>query len=111
MAPIVQGDRNDCYPWGRPGECPDIYLLERSTGHLERVSISSSEREGNGRSTEPAISPDGRFIAFASTASNLVAGDTNHGNMCYDSLPNYINCSDIFVRDQLTGITSRASVG
>jgi hypothetical protein len=41
------------------------------------VSVSSTGREGNGRSWQPAISADGRYVAFYSAATNLVPGDTN----------------------------------
>ena len=49
-------------------------------------------------SGNPAISADGRFVAFESVASNLVAGDTNRAD-------------DVFVRDRLAGVTRRVSVG
>ena len=42
-----------------------------------RVSVDSAGTEGNGASVRPTISADGRFVAFSSAASNLVAGDTN----------------------------------
>ena len=64
---------------------------------LNRVSVNSLGKEGDRFSINPAISADGRFIAFESTATNLVPGDTN-------------NNSDIFVRDRLTNTTSRISV-
>ena len=64
---------------------------------LQRVSVDSSGAQGNGPSGEPAISADGRFIAFSSQASNLVDGDTNGSR-------------DIFVHDRETGITQRVSV-
>jgi Tol biopolymer transport system component len=48
-------------------------------------------------STSPSISADGRFVAFESTASNLVSGDTNRDN-------------DVFVRDRVAGRTTRVSV-
>lgn len=64
---------------------------------LTRISINSLGKEGDRFSINPAISADGRFIAFESTATNLVPGDTN-------------NKSDIFVRDRLTNTTSRISV-
>jgi Tol biopolymer transport system component len=54
------------------------------------VSVDSAGTEGNSSSVRPAISADGRFVAFASFASNLVAGDTN-------------GTSDIFVRDTCVG--------
>jgi Tol biopolymer transport system component len=59
--------------------------------------VDSLGRQANGASFNPTISADGRFVAFESNATNLVAGDTN-------GLP------DIFVRDLLTGKTSRVSV-
>jgi len=54
-------------------------------GTTERVSVSSSGAQGNGYSLQPAISANGRFVAFYSYATNLVPGDTN-------------NTNDIFVR-------------
>jgi Ca2+-binding RTX toxin-like protein len=64
---------------------------------LTRVSVNSLGKEGDRFSINPSISADGRFIAFESTATNLVVGDTN-------------NKSDVFVRDRLTEITTRISV-
>jgi len=62
-----------------------------------RVTVSSLGVQANGRSTNPAVSADGRFVAFASLASNLVAGDTN-------------GTWDVFVRDLVAGTTTRVSV-
>lgn len=53
--------------------------------------------EGDGWSGQPAMSGNGRYVAFESYADNLVADDTN-------------NTSDVFVHDRQTGITRRASV-
>src|SRR5207248_11572305 len=52
---------------------------------------------GNGFSAGPVLSADGRFVAFHSTATNLVAGDTN-------------GATDVFVHDRQTGTTERVSV-
>jgi len=41
------------------------------------VSVSSARREANRKSGFPAISADGRFVAFGSGATNLVRDDTN----------------------------------
>ncbi|MDI6858193.1 MAG: hypothetical protein QME71_07780 [Dehalococcoidia bacterium] len=73
-----------------------------------RVSVSSEGLEGNGRSFEPAISGDGRFVAFQSWASNLVEGDTNVCRV----FPTFDtgNCPDIFVHDRETGTTERVNV-
>ncbi len=63
----------------------------------ERVSVASDGSEANGSSQWPAITPDGRYVAFSSHASNLVDGDGN-GQM------------DVFVHDRNTGTTERVSV-
>ncbi len=65
--------------------------------HLERVSVSSDGEEANSESSAPSISRDGRFVAFASRASNLVPGDSNER-------------SDVFVHDRLSARTFRVSV-
>ncbi|NER06617.1 MAG: DUF4347 domain-containing protein, partial [Okeania sp. SIO3C4] len=64
---------------------------------INRVSVDSLENEANGISTSPAISSDGRFVAFSSTADNLVSGDSN-------------GARDVFVHDRQTGVTSLVSV-
>lgn len=64
----------------------------------ERVSVSSEGIEGDDASITPSVSADGRYIAFASMASNLVAGDTN-------------GHQDIFIHDWLNGRTERVSIG
>jgi Tol biopolymer transport system component len=61
------------------------------------LSLSSTQAQGNGDSYTPAPSDGGRYVAFVSNASNLVAGDTN-------------NASDIFVRDTVANTTTIASV-
>src|SRR5260221_527470 len=75
----------------------DVFVHDVLTGITERVSVSSGGVQGNDRSYLPSISADGRFVAFKSYASNLVAGDTNH-------------FVDVFVRDRLAGTTQRVSV-
>jgi Tol biopolymer transport system component len=75
----------------------DVFVRDRQTGKTQRVSVSTAGAEANGASNGPAISADGRYIAFTSAASNLVAGDTNHS-------------SDVFVYDRETGETRRVSV-
>jgi Tol biopolymer transport system component len=75
----------------------DIFVRDRRTGTTRRVSVSSAEAEGNGGSGDAGISANGRFVSFASSASNLVENDTNAD-------------SDVFVRDRRTGNTRRLSV-
>jgi Tol biopolymer transport system component len=68
-----------------------------TAGPTVRESLDSAGRQANGASFKAAISADGRFVAFESDATNLVLGDTN-------------GVADIFVRDVLTGRTTRVSV-
>ena len=75
----------------------DVFLHDRLTGETVRVSVAGDGSEGNGDSLRPAITADGRYIAFESTASNLVPGDSN-------------NVYDVFVHDMETGETERVSV-
>jgi Tol biopolymer transport system component len=75
----------------------DIFVHDRVAKKTTRVSVRSDGTEGNGGSAFPSISADGRYVAFASVASNLVAGDTN-------------GSYDVFVHDRSTGKTRRVSV-
>src|SRR5262245_45282034 len=85
---LVAGDTNGM---------TDVFVRVVSTGVTTRVSVSSAGTEGNGASGDPHISDDGKIVAFASAATNLVAGDTNAR-------------ADIFVHDRQTGTTTRVSV-
>jgi Tol biopolymer transport system component len=75
----------------------DVYVYDRLTSTLERVSLGPGNAQGNGGSRLPTISADGRFVAFASTATNLVSFDSN-------------NVSDVFVRNRQTNTTTRVSM-
>jgi hypothetical protein len=75
----------------------DVFVHDRAAGTTERVSIDSSGTEGDLDSFVSSISADGRFVTFYSTATNLVAGDTNGVN-------------DAFLHDRATGVTERISV-
>ena len=85
---LVGGDTNDAI---------DVFVYDRDTDTTERVSVSSASVQADDESFSPAISSAGRFVAFRSDATNLVANDTN-------------NSSDIFVRDRTLGTTERISV-
>jgi Tol biopolymer transport system component len=75
----------------------DVFVRDRSAGTTERISMSSAERQGDKDSFSATISADGRFVAFASKASTLVARDTNRA-------------TDVFVRDRARGTTTLVSV-
>jgi hypothetical protein len=55
----------------------DVYVKDMVTGAIINVSRASDGTLANADSGRPAISADGRFVAFTSTATNLVAGDAN----------------------------------
>jgi len=77
----------------------DIFVHDRLTGATTRVSVASDGTEGDNNSQTPSISSDGRFVAFASDAANLIgAGNDTNG------------FTDIFVHDRSTGATTRVSV-
>ena len=84
---LVPGDTNGV---------EDVFVHDRFWGATTRVSVSSSGVQGNNLSGSPAISADGRYVAFTSFANNLVAGDTN-------------NEGDVFVYDRVTHVTTRVS--
>ncbi|MBF0123757.1 MAG: VCBS repeat-containing protein [Magnetococcales bacterium] len=65
---LVSGDSNGY---------ADIFVYDRSLYKISRVSTASNGFQSNGHSHELSISGDGRFVAFASSASNLVSDDTN----------------------------------
>jgi Tol biopolymer transport system component len=89
LGPLVADDTNGQF---------DVFLRDRSTGQTTRASVTSGGSEcRGGASSSPAITPDGRFVAFASTCTNLVRNDTNQDQ-------------DVFVRDMSTGITNRVNV-
>jgi Tol biopolymer transport system component len=75
----------------------DIFVRDRKTGTTQRVSVSSEGEQANGASNMPSISATGRYVAFASAASNLVKRDTN-------------GRGDVFVHDRVTGKTVRVSL-
>ena len=90
---LVHGDTN---------KLPDVFVRDVRTGKTTRVSVTSAGRQGTGKkysngSNAPAISSDGRYVAFHSDMTNLVPRDTNR-------------VFDIFVHDRVSGKTQRVSV-
>ncbi len=84
---LVAGDTNGA---------EDVFVYDRDTGTTTRDSVDTGGGEANGSSFAPSLSADGRYLAFASDASDLVASDSN-------------GVTDILVRDRDTGTTTRAS--
>lgn len=90
-ADLVEGDTN--------GQ-QDVFLRDLDAGTTVRASVANDEAQASGSSSSPDLSSDGRYVAFASWASNLIppAADTN-------------GAADVFVRDLVAGTTERDSVG
>jgi hypothetical protein len=86
---LVAGDTN---------AASDIFVHDRVKKTTIRVSVASDGTQGDKGSAKPTISADGRYVSFTSTATNLVAGDTN-------------NVDDVFVHDLLTKTTSLVTLG
>jgi Tol biopolymer transport system component len=75
----------------------DVFVSDLQASKIVLVSVSTAGTGGaDADAVDPSISADGRFVAFASAAGNLVLGDTNQ-------------VSDIFVRDLLSGVTTLES--
>jgi Tol biopolymer transport system component len=74
---LVPNDTNAVY---------DCFLRDRQAATTTRVSLSASGIQGRSQSTNPSIAANGRYIAFDSTARNLVIPDSN-------------GTGDVFVRD------------
>ncbi|MBI1853231.1 MAG: PD40 domain-containing protein [Planctomycetes bacterium] len=85
---LVAGDVNDL---------EDVFVHDFQTGVTTLESVSTNGTQGNGASWGPALSADGRFLAFTSAATNLVSGDTN-------------SKFDVFLRDRQDSTTIRVSV-
>lgn len=96
---LFRDDRNEfCLSLTTAGSsCADVIVREGTMLLGEGASFSSIGEQANNQSLTTALSADGRFVAFLSAATNLVAGDTN-------------GVPDVFVRDRLTATTTRASV-
>lgn len=81
---LVSGDNN---------VAKDIFVRDLVNETIERVSVNSNGIQGNGDSTNPSISADGRYIAFESEANNFFAGDSGF-------------YSNVFVHDTLNNTTT-----
>ncbi len=90
-------DANDLVPGDTNGQY-DLFVRDRTGAVTTRASVSTAGVEGNGSSSSGRISSDGRYVAFNSDATNLVAGDGN-------------GMLDVFLRDTQALTTERISVG
>ncbi len=93
---LVQSEATDLVAGDANGHCKDVFLRDVLAGTTVRVSVDAEGGDPDGLSSLPTISADGRYVAFKSYATDLVANDGNG--------------SDVFVRDLVRGTTVRASV-
>jgi Tol biopolymer transport system component len=106
VAPSISGDGNriafqsiaDDLTAGDANDLFDVFVRDVNNGTTERVSVNRFGHDANAGSFGPSISANGRYVAFQSDASDLVAGDNNGVN-------------DVFVRDLRTDSTERISAG
>lgn len=85
---LVPGDTNSI---------SDVFVVDRGAKNVSRISVGAGGLQSDGGSFAPAISSDGRYVAFRSTATNIVTGRSS-------------NIPGIFVTDRLRGTTALASV-
>ena len=94
---LVPGDTN---------ATTDVFLKDTLTNTTSMISVNSAGQESDGMSRATKISDNGRYVAFWSQGTNLVANDTD---TCYGD-PVLGKCPDIFLRDTQTGTTTLVSV-
>ncbi len=82
---------------GGVGIGAQVFARDRTTATTTRISNGPAGAQGSGTSSQSAISPDGRYVVFASDAADLVANDTN-------------GIADIFLRDRDSSTTTRVSL-
>ena len=93
---VFQTDATNLVPNGPPGS--NIYLHDTSTGRTELISAAFDGSGADQGSYEPSVSRDGRYVAFMSTATNLIAGYVGRHR-------------SVYVRDRAAGRTTLVSEG
>ncbi|MEU7595805.1 hypothetical protein AB0B79_22615 [Streptomyces sp. NPDC039022] len=89
-------DASDLVPGDTNGQS-DVFVKDLRTGTVQRVNVASDGTQAGSWSSTPSLSADGRYVAFASDAADLVPGDTNAD-------------TDIFVHDRRTGRTESVTL-
>jgi Tol biopolymer transport system component len=105
FSPTLSGDGRLLAYWSNASDfvpndtnkAGDVFVFDRTDGSTVRVSVGPGDAQGDGMSSDPSMSPDGRYVAFWSGASNLVPDDTNGKR-------------DIFLYDRESAAVTRVSV-
>jgi Tol biopolymer transport system component len=75
----------------------DVYVYIREQRRQQRISLTASGTQADGDSTNPALSADGRDVAFLSRARNLAEGTAE--------------AMGVYVRNRVTSITTKVAEG
>lgn len=94
---VFQSDASNLLPGDTNGAC-NIFMRDMLAGTNLLISVATNGGWGSGDSTDPVMTPDGRWVAFISSATNLVSGDIN-------------GIADLFVRDTVNGTTRMVTAG
>lgn len=107
---LEDGERNEyCIRyWGEGYGCPGVYLLDRESRETRRIDRAQNGGPGDNGSFSPRISPDGRMIAFWSSANNLLENDPNP---CPQEFDFGDNCIDLFILERETGALNIIPIG
>ncbi|MEV7025701.1 hypothetical protein [Kitasatospora sp. NPDC093558] len=85
-------------PQGGTPNITEIYVKDLRNGHVERVSVADDGSKLDGMTFQASISGDGRYVAFSTSATNVLPGGSKHRG-------------DIYVRDRWTGRTELVTAG
>src|SRR4029079_18036557 len=92
---LFESSATDLVP-GDTNNATDVFVRDLTLGITRLASVNTNGIQANRGSRSSTMTPDGRYVAFVSAASDLVSNDTN-------GIP------DIFVRDMQSGTTVCAS--
>ena len=102
-------DRSNCSTANRLGTLKtQVFVHDMHTGTTRLVSTSAAGVTANGSSFDPAMSPDGRYVAFVTYANNLVVNDVNISASNPYAVP---SSPDVYIKDLKTGVVRLVSVG
>jgi len=88
----------------------DVFVVSVETGDVDRVSIASDGQQGDGDARLPSMSADGRYVAFTSGSTSLVADPAAQCDCFSFESCSTRTCVDVYVHDRLTTQTRRVSV-
>jgi hypothetical protein len=96
---VFSSSATNLVPGDATSGAPDVFERDMQNGTTALISVATGGSQASSGSVNiaQAVSDDGRYVLFTSTAANLVSGDTN-------------GATDVFVRDTVNGTTTQVSV-